>query len=280
MLTTFALVALLSLQDPPVAQEPPAAEAAAPAVPAAPTETSESVRAYLVEAESHLYDPQAAGLSSLEFDMPIELPAPVGAVGSAHVTWTSESGADISLTQNEGGAPGVPPAMVDGYGRQMSMQLLGYMLNKPITSMLEGGVAAMDGVEDGLVKVRFHIPMALEQGVQEQALYFDDAGMLQRMRTIAQVEGPMGQMKVEQSQSFAWKPASEGSELMVADQQTTVADMGIMKVTASTSFGYTTVSDIVLTTSASTTSDVPMQGKVTQVIAATNLRVNGQPAGG
>ena len=278
MLTSLLLLACLPLQDTPA---PPAnPPAAAPEAPA-PTETPENVRQFLVDAEAHLYDPQAAGLTSVEFDVAIDLP-PVGPVGTAHVTWSVDGGANVEISRpaDKPLPMGVAPEMVDGNGRLMAMQLLGFMLNKPITPMLDGGVAAMDGVEDGLVKVRIRNSTAEAQGLEEQALYFDDSGLLQRVRTIAQVDSPMGKVKVKQSQTFAWKPSKEGSELVIADVQRSVADMGPVQIKAETSFGYTTVADIVLAVSASTKTEVPMQGTITQSLTATNLKVNGTAVGG
>src|SRR6187402_137670 len=221
MLISLLLAALLPLQDAP-AQTPPAAPPAEPAAPAAepvPAATPDSVKQFLEDAEAHLYDPKAAGLTSLEFDVPIEMPAPMGTLGTAHVTWAADGTADVNVTRPADMTlpMGLQPAQVDGQGRQMAMQLLGFMLNKPITPMLEGAVATMDGVEDGLVKVAFHNAAAEAQGVESLSLYFDDAGLLQRVKTVANLESPMGKVKVEQSQAFTWKPAREGSELVIAD---------------------------------------------------------------
>ena len=88
----LALAALVPLQESPAAQDP-ATPAAPPVEAAVPAETAPSVRAFLVEAESHLYDPQAAGLSSVEFDVPIDV-ANMGVIGTAHVSWNSAGGAN------------------------------------------------------------------------------------------------------------------------------------------------------------------------------------------
>jgi len=275
MLPSLLLAAaLIPLQDTPAA--PPEA---APAAAAVPAETPAAVRTFLTDAEGRLYDPQAAGLSSLEFDVAIDLPQ-VGVVGSAHVTWSVDAGANVAVTRKEGAAlpQGLSPELADTYGQQMGMQLLGAMLNKPITPMLDGAVAVMDGVEDGLVKVRFHNAAATEQGLQEQALFFDEDGLLQRMRTVAEVEGPFGAMKVTQKQGFTWKPASEGSELMVAATQSSEADFGMGSMKGESSFGYTTVESIVLATSVSTRQEMPMSPAMTQTLVATALVVNGKPA--
>jgi hypothetical protein len=276
MLTSLlALVALLPLQDAPAAQEP-AAPPAAPAEAAAPTETPAGVREFLVDAEGNLYDPQAAGLSSVEFDLPVDIPQ-LGVIGDAHVTWNSTGGANVAVVRREDVTlpPNLPVEQLDFYGQQMGMQLLGAMLNKPITPMLESSVAHMDGVEDGLVKVRFRNAAAEEQGLKEQALFFDEDGLLQRMRTVAEVEGPFGAMTVTQNQSFGWKPAVEGSDLVVASTQSSNADFGMGSTSSETTFTYSTVETIVLATSLSVTQTVPA-GSMT--LSATNLVVNGKAA--
>ncbi|MBM3984287.1 MAG: hypothetical protein FJ296_01130 [Planctomycetes bacterium] len=268
-------LALLPLQDAPAAE--PAA-----AAPAVPTETSEGVRAFLQEAESHLYDPQAAGLSSLEFDVAVEIPN-VGVLGTAHVSWSTTGPAAVSVARDAAvvAPPGLPEGMADDVGRQIGLQLLGAMLNKPITPMLENSVAYMDGVEDGLVKVRLHTIGMSEQGIEEQAIYFNDDGVLQRLSVKARVDSPMGgKMDVSQSQTFTWRPASEGAVLLVADAQASVVDMGFMKSTGSTSFRYTDVGGILLLTSMTMTQPMPMMPEpVVQTLAATNLKVNGAAAG-
>jgi hypothetical protein len=273
-------LALLPLQDAPAAEPAPAAtEAAAPVV---PTETSESVRTFLQEAEAHLYDPQAAGLSSLEFDVAVEIPR-VGMLGTAHVAWSTTSPAAVTVARNAAVPvpPGFPESMPDDAGRQIGMQLLGAMLNKPITPMLENSVAYMDGVEEGLVKVRLHTTGMSEQGVEEQAMYFDDDGVLQRLNVKAKVDSPMGgKMDVSQSQTFTWRPASEGAELLLADAQASIVDMGFMKSTGSTSFRYTDVGGILLLTTMTMTQSMPMLPEpMVQTLTATNLKVNGAAAG-
>lgn len=274
MLTSLLLAACcLAAQDAPPASEAPAA---------APTATPEAVRTFLTEAEANLYDPISAGLASLEFDVSIDLPQ-VGAIGTAHVSWSGDAGVNVAVARNEQAVlpPGFSPEMAEMTGRQMATQLLGAMLNKPITPMLDDAVAVMDGVEDGQVKVRFHIPAATEQGVQEQAMFFDDDGVLQRMRVVAEVDSPMGKMKVVQTQSFSWKPSAEGSDRLLPAGQQSVADMGVFKVTGSTSFTHATVEGILLVTSMSTTQNVPMSPEpIVQTLAATNVKVNGRAVGG
>jgi hypothetical protein len=285
MITGLLLLSLfLPLQDAPAGHDPAVPAATPPAAaaptdkPAAPvpTETPEAVKKFLKDAEARLYDPQAAGLKSLEFDVPIDMPQ-VGVIGTAHVAWTLKDGQNVTIDRTGGKdlPPNLPPEMAEGYGKQMGVELLGAMLNRPITPMLDGSVAVMEGVEDGLVKVRFHNSGAEAQGVQEQSLYFDDGGLLQRVLTVAEVEGPMGKVKINQTQSYAWRPARAGTELVIAVSQKNKADMGMMQITADTTFNYATIADIVLPTELATTQSSPM-GSTSQSLKAVNLKVNGQ----
>lgn len=283
--TLLLLSTLVPMQDVPAAKDPavPAAAppaAAAPQDPAAPaavpSETPEAVKKFLQEAEAHLYDPQASGLRAVEFDVPIELPN-VGVVGSAHVSWSTEAGESVTIDRS--GAkelpPGFPAGMAEGFGRQMALQVLSTMLNKPITPMLAGAVATMDGVEDGLVKVSFHNAEAQKSGLKEQALFFDDTGLLQRLRTSGEQQGPMGKVNIKQTETFSWRPVKEGSTLVVAASQKSHAEMGMMPIDGSTTFSYSTIGEIVLATQLAITQSSPM-GPSSQTIKALNLKVNGE----
>ena len=284
MLTSLLVLALLPMQDAPAPQappsDPPAAtspDTATPETAAAPTETSDSVRKFLTEAEAHFYDPQSSGLSSVEFDMALDHPQ-YGPLGTAHVTWSTDAGQNVVVSPKEGAQ--LPGQVVTGLGQQMATQLLGAMLNKPITPMLEGGVASMGGVEDGLVKVSFHNDAAMAQGLKEQTLLFDEDGMLQRMRIVQEMQGT----KVNILQTFQWRPVAEGKDVYIAAGQhsdtTAETPMGPMKIATETSFAYATIGEIVIPTSIALSQDVPTKGRVTQTLAATNLKVNGQPFGG
>ncbi len=269
MLTSLLLsLALLPLQDAPAA----APAQAEPAAPVLPTETSESVRQFLLDAEALLYDPQAAGLSSLEFDVPLDHPQ-AGHLGSAHVTWSTTAGVAVSVTTVEGSP--VPASDAQGIGQMMGSQMVGAMLNKPITPMLDGGIAFMNGIEDGLVKVGFRNEQAAAQGVKEQALYFDDDGLLQRMLTVQEMQG----MSLRINQSFVWRPVAEGRDVRIAASQhsdtTAETPMGPVKMPGDTTFTYINVGEIVLLGTISI-----KQGPMTQTITAANLKVNGQPVGG
>jgi hypothetical protein len=278
MLTSLLLVLCLPLQDAPAPAPAPAANPPAAAQEAAvPAETPENVRKFLVDAEAHLYDPQTAGLSSIEFDVAIDHPQ-YGSLGSAHVTWSTSGTANVVVTPAQDAR--LPAQLVELVGQQIGTQLLGAMLNKPITPLLKDSVASMGGVDAGLVKVSFHNEAAMAQGLKEQSLFFDDEGMLQRMHVVQDMQGT----KVSTDQSFQWRPVAEGKELYVAASQhsetTAETPMGPMKIPGDTSFTYVTVGEIVLPTSIATSQEVPVQGKVTQTLAATNLKVNGQPVGG
>jgi len=290
MITALVLLTtLLPMQDTPAGKDPavppatppaaaPGDKAAAPA-PAVPAETAEAVKKFLKDAEAHFYDPQAAGLSAIEFDVPIEMPQ-VGVIGNAHVSWAAGGTQSVTLDRTGGKElpPGVPVDVVENYGKQMGVQMLGTMLNKLISPLLEDSVATMDGVEDGLVKVSIHNPKALEAGVQEQSLFFDDGGVLQRMRTVQDQESGMGKVTIKQVENFTWKPVKDGSTLLICPNQKGKAEMGMMAIDVDTQVSFETIGEIVLATQISTTQNVPMRGPINQVLKATNLKVNGQAA--
>jgi hypothetical protein len=295
MITALVLLTtLLPMQDTPAGKDPavppatppaaaPGDKAAAPA-PAIPAETPEAVKKFLKDAEAHFYDPQAAGLSAMEFDVPVEMPQ-VGVIGNEHVSWTAGGTETITLDRTGGKdlPPGLPVEMIENYGKQIGMQMLGTMLNKLITPMLEDSVATMDGVEDGLVKVSFHNAQATAAGLQEQSLFFDDSGVLQRMRTVRDQESGMGKVTIKQVQNFTWKPVKDGSTLLICPSQKGKAEMGMMGIDIDMQISFETVGEIVLATQISTTQNVPMRGPINQVLKATNLKVNGQapaPKGG
>jgi hypothetical protein len=284
------------MQDTPAGKDPaappatppaaaPGDKAAAPA-PAAPAETAEAVKKFLKDAEAHFYDPQAAGLSAIEFDVPVEMPQ-VGVIGNEHVSWTAGGAQTLTLDRTGGKElpQGVPVDVIENYGQQMGMQMLGTMLNKLITPMLEDSVATMDGVEDGLVKVSFHNPKAEAAGVQEQSLFFDDSGVLQRLRTVRETDNGMGgKVLIKQVENFTWRPVKDGSTLLICPSQKGKAEMGVMPIDFDTQISFETIGEIVLATQISTTQNVPMRGPIKQALKATNLKVNGQapaaPKGG
>jgi hypothetical protein len=263
------------VQDPPIAPATrPATQEAAPAdaQPAMPTETPENVRSFLSEAQSHLYDPQAAGLKSLAFDMDIDLPQPMGHVGAVHVTWAAGQPAQTVFTAAEGLnlPPQVPQEMIEAQSNATAQQLLGGMLNRTIASLLDEGVATMAGVQEGLVAVSHYLPAAAAQGVTSQIYLFDEDGKLQKSTTVVKQQG----MTINVVQNYSWKPAGEGTALLVAEAQSVEADFGIMKQSSNASFTYTQVGAIVLPTRIATSSKGPMSGD--QIMAARNLVVNGE----
>jgi hypothetical protein len=270
-LSTLLLMSVaVPAQDPPVA---PATQDAAPAAPAVPAETPENVRTYLTEAQSHLYDPQAAGLKSLAFDVDIEMPQ-IGHLGVVHVTWAAGEAAKTDFKADEAAPlpPGAPAGMIEAQSNATAQQLLGGMLNRSIASLLDEGVATMAGVQENLVAVSHHHPAAEAQGVKSQIYLFDDDGRLKKSNTEVEQQG----MTINIAQTYSWKPATEGSELLVADAQTVEAKFGPMTQTSQATFSYTQVGAIVLPVRIATSSKGPMSGE--QVIAASNLVVNGEAA--
>ena len=257
----------------PAAQEAAQEAAPAAATQATPSETPENVRAYLKEAQALLYDPQAAGLTSLAFDVDVDLPK-LGRLGTVHVTWAAGEEAKTSFTAQENPAlpVGMPAGMIEAQANATAQQLLGGMLNRTIGSLLDEGVATMAGVQEDLVAVNHHHPAAAAQGVKSQLYLFDDEGRLMKSKTEMQQQG----MTMNIVQSFSWKPAAEGTDLLVADSQSVEAKFGPMTQSSKAAFTYIQVGAIVLPIRISTSSSGPMSGE--QVIAASNLVVNGTPA--
>lgn len=274
LLSTLLLMSVACpIQDPPAA--PASQDGAAAAVPAAevPTETPENVRSFLNEAQGHLYDPQAAGLKSLAFDMDVDFPG-LGHVGAVHVSWEAGQSAQTAFTADETTAlpPGVPPGMMEQQSSAMAQQLLGGMLNRPISSLLDAGVATMAGVQEGLVAVSHYHPIAAQQGVKSQVYLFDEDGKLQKSSTEMEQQG----MTIDIVQTYAWKPAAEGTDLLVPQEQSVEAKIGPMTQSSKASFTYAQIGPIVLPVRISTTTSGPMSGE--QIMAAKNLVVNGEAA--
>jgi hypothetical protein len=275
-----ALIALATtfgaFQDAPAATEPMAA------APAPVAQTSEKVVSYLKDAESQLYDPQAAGLKSLEFDLPVEVPM-IGNLGSVHVTWAVGGQVTMDVTKAEGVAlpPNIPPEAIDQMAQQSAAEVVNTMLNRPISMLLEGGVATLAGAEDGLVKVDFDAPEAREAGVQQQSYYFDDDSVLRRSLTVAEAPGMMGgTMTVTAKQDFHWKTAGADNSLLVPDTQVIEADLGIMVQKVKIAFSYATIDGVLVTSGIEKVIELPemMGGTQRQMLTVGNLIVNGKTA--
>ncbi|HZL99510.1 MAG TPA: hypothetical protein VFD43_04580 [Planctomycetota bacterium] len=262
------MIAACPLQD----AAAPAAQGAAPAE-AVPSETPENVRTYLEEAQGLLYDPQSAGLTSLAFDVAVDLPQ-LGRLGTVHVTWAAGETAKTTFTAEENPAlpQGMPAGMLEAQANATAQQLLNGMLNRTIGTLLDEGVATMAGVQDNLVAVSHHHPAMAAQGVTSQLYLFDDEGLLKKSKTAMEQPG----MTMSIVQTYSWKPAAEGIELLVADSQSVEAKVGPMTQSSQASFAYTRVGPIVLPIRIATSSKGPMSGE--QVIAASNLVVNGTAA--
>jgi hypothetical protein len=282
VLLTATWAAAPCLQDPPRPADP-AAPAPAADAPAAPAQTSEKVRGFLMEAEGKLYDPQAAGLKTLAFDVSLDVPMPGGEagttnhLGNVHVEWTANQSPNITVKRDESAKlpPGMPPQMIDQQGQSVAEQLLQTMLNRPISPMLEQFVATMEGAEEGLVKVKMHSDEAAAQGLKEQALYFDDDNRLQKISLVAEQMG----MTIKQTMSFNWKPAADG-ERLILESQDSLADMGMIgKMTSHVAYTYRTIENLTIPTRMQMDNEGAMVGgKSSQVVAATNLVVNGKAA--
>ena len=277
MLTTLLALAstLGTFQDAPTAPTPAA-------VSAPPSQTDEKVMAYLKDAESQLYDPQAAGLRSLEFDLPLEVPM-LGNLGSVHVTWAAGGQTTMDVTEDPSVQlpQNIPPGAIEQMAQQSAAEVINTMLNRPITMLLDGGVATLAGAEDGLVKVDFDSPGARDAGVTAQSYYFDDDSVLRRSVTVAESPGMMGgTMTVTANQTFNWKTASADSSLLIPDTQSVEADLGVMVQKIKIAFSYATIDDLVIVSGIEKVIEMPekMGGTQRQMLNVGNLLVNGKKA--
>lgn len=274
MLNSLLLLTALCLtQD--AATEAPRAETPA----AQPESTPDKVRAFLTDAQSQLYDPQAAGLEGLAFDIPYDMP-PMGLLGVIHVSWAKggEPTATVTLTEGLALPPQYPAELIEAQGVQQGKQFLGSMLNRPIASLLDVGVATLGVVRDGMIAVNYVAPDAAAQGIVSQAYLFDEDSTLQRSITEIEAPGPMGEMKISMAQAFAWKPADGAADKLIVDSQVIDADFGFMQQKSTATFDYRKLGEILLLVKTTTVSILPPMmggGEQTQVLEATNLVVNG-----
>jgi len=271
MLTALIVLAsaIGAFQEAPTAHEP-AVTAPVPVV-----QTSDKVAAYLNDAEAQLYDPQAAGLRTLEFDLPVDVPT-IGNVGQVHVTWTAGGQASLDATMAEGmQLPGMPAGAAEQMAQQSGAEFLNNMLNRPVSMLLESGVATLIGAEDGLVRVDFDALEAREAGIERQSYYFDEDSVLRRSVTEMKMMGA----SITAKQDFRWKVVGENSALLVPDTQSIAADMGFMVQKVEVAFTYQVIDGIMLPTSIEKVSEIPPMaggGTQRQVMAVTNLIVNGK----
>jgi hypothetical protein len=279
MLIPFILTAttLLVPQD---AAEPAAAAPQAAEVEA--TSTPDNVRSFLEDAQGRLYDPLAAGLTSLEFDLPVDIGPPIGQVSTVHMIWAvdGETSTTVNLEEGLELPPMITREALEAHSVQQAEQFLGNMLNRHIGSLLETGVATMAGVQDGLVAVDYIEADAAEQGVQSQTFFFNDDSELQRAAVVIESEGPMGAMTINMTTNFVWRQVSGDDTRLLMDSQEVEIDMGMMTQSSKAALGYVTVGEIMLANSLKTTTSLPAMmggGEQTQLVRALNLMVNGEP---
>lgn len=269
------LLAMGAFQDAPETTTP------APGAPEAAPQTSEMVRGYLMEAESLLYDPQKAGLASLAFDVDVDLPT-IGKVGTVHVSWAAGTPVTATITANDALElpPQVPAEAVRAGAIENGKQVLVSMLNRPLSSLLETGVATMAAPQDGLVVVNVADAAAAAGGVKAQSYHFDEDNTLRRSVIEMEQQTPMGALPVKVTSSYVWRKASETNEALLMDRQETLTDIagGMMRQTSQTQMLYATFGEITIPTRITNVMELPGMGKHEQVLAVVNLVVNGQPA--
>jgi len=288
MLTTLLVLAATALaQDgaaPPVAPAPAAPAQDAPAAQGpAPAVTSPEVRSFLTDAEKQLYDPQAAGLKTVEFDATVEMPK-LGPVGSVHVTWAAGGEPTISFVRDEAAElpPNVPGELVSMSGEQFGRDFLDQMLNRPITPMLRDGTAAMCSPQDGMVRISIASATEQQQRIKEHSLFFNEDGLLQKSKMVVDTAGsgmPFETLPI--TEVYTWKATGSSGDALVADVRSGEQDYGMFgKEKTTTTFSYTTVGDLVVLTGMAVDSDRPamLGGREQRQVALRNLVVNGKAA--
>jgi hypothetical protein len=292
MLTALLVLAATAFaaQDAPE-QLPPSPQDAAPAPADAPAdasaarteETSPEVRSFLTDAEKLLYDPQAAGLKSVEFDTTVIYPK-VGSVGSIHMVWSSGTDATVAFERNEQAQlpPGIPPEVLPMIGEQFGREFLNQMLNRPITPLMADSHAKMEAPQDGLLCISVDREAERAQRIKEHFLYFDEDGLLMKSRIVRDMEGsgaPFSTLPI--TETYAWKASAPGSELLVLEARAGEQDFGMLgKEKTTTTYTYTTVDGLVLLTGMHVDSQLPamLGGPDERQYTLRNLVVNGKPA--
>ncbi|MGQ0552334.1 MAG: hypothetical protein ACT4PU_03860 [Planctomycetota bacterium] len=256
---------------------PPAGGAASEQVaPAATAVTAPAVRTFLTEAQQRLYDPQTAGLREIGLELPLDVPG-IGPIGLVAIQWAATTGPTVKvrLDSQLSLPPGVPKEMLEMQGQELGRQFLIHLLNRPIGSLLESGVAKMGTPEDALIPILIEDPQAVAQGLKSQTHYFDEDGQLLKSRFARQTQGA----SVTELQAWTWSPVSAENPQLLLRSQSAALDMGMFKTTTTTTFEYRDVAGIQLLTGMNQRLELPamMGGTQSMLLSAKSLVVNGQP---
>ncbi len=282
MLTTLLVLvtATFSAQDagtgvatsPP---PPPRADAQA--------ETAPEVRDFMLDSEKLLYDPQAAGLKSVEFDAAVEVPN-LGPVGSVHVSWADGANTTVVFAKDPAVQipPGIPPELLTLSGEEFGRDFLDQMLNRRISPLLQESLAKMEPPQNGMVCISVAREAERAQRIKEHTIFFDEDGVLKVSKLLMDTQGmgvPFSTLPI--TETYTWKPVGPGSELLVLEMRQGEQDYGALgKEKTTTTFDYTVVDNMALVTGMTIESERPamMGGRTRHQATLRGLVVNGKPA--
>lgn len=225
----------------------------APQDPPAPAGTSDTVRSFLKDAQATFYRPEADGLSSLAFVVPIEerksnLEAMMGGSGMRLPEGTPEiiRMAEVSVLWEAGGTPQVEGSVADAFPAGLEMmrpmiqnsvvpmgqQTLSASLNtlvdfNPVLKLYD---ARFDGAEGDLLKVLFErkdTPEAAQAPTDTIVWLFDEDGRPAGTQLTFQQQGPMGgAISVNVNTRYTWGPARGDSGPVVLKQVSANNELG------------------------------------------------------
>lgn len=237
------------------------------------TGTSETVRTFLRQAESGFYEPQADGLTSLSFIVPIEeqkanlelmlarsgvkLPPETPDIIrmlSVAVTWElgGESQIETTVADSFPSSLEMMRPMLEGSGRQMGQQTLSAALNSLIDfgPVLESYDARIDGAEGDYVKVVFERKAGVSEEVappETLTWLFDDDGLPAGTRMSINQQGPMGPLEVKIDTEYSWQPArASGGKKVLASVASKNEMGGFGSVEQSTTYRYEEIGGVVV----------------------------------
>jgi hypothetical protein len=220
---------------------------------AAPAGTSDTVREYLRQAESALYDPADDGLQSLTFVVPLAmatsdlnamvaqmgqtLPAdmpPQVRLGEVSVAWEKdgEPQVDASVASDLPAALNMITAQAQGSLVPMGHQVLSTALNQMVSfgPLLETFDARFDGAEGELLKVQFErkpgVPATSIPADTITWLFSQDDGLPVGSSMSFMQQGPMGEMQVTLDTRYEWKPARAAGGSLILGSVAATNELG------------------------------------------------------
>jgi len=207
LLTTVALALPLVPQDAAVENDPKAVQ-------------------LLEEFGERVYDPVAAGLESLSFDMDMPNPMMGGSMGVLSVHWKKGAETTADFEMSDSMKQMVPEAMRGQMQEQMGQvggQIARLQTNQVVAQILEEMNVTMVGVEDGLIKVTCTPRADGDPAIRDKTLLFDDEGTL--AKTVEMGPSPMGG-EVENTSTMNWvEVASARGKLILASTKEDAAGM-------------------------------------------------------